>query len=321
MTRWIKVVLTSIFTILFFLIFACQVFASNSVPEAFSGFQRPMVNDHSGYIFLQYAKYPTGWVWPPGWDYNGSGSGNADKGTVVVSVAIGKVISAPSKEPKVWGSLVIQHLYKGEFVYSQFGHMQKVFVSVGDIVDKGQKIGEMGSVKADSAHLHWEIRSANHPDPDNAKYWNTKAFQDKDKVQRWYYNPQYWVDNHGPYRNEKPGDEIEKVSKEFTEAWYNYDTQTSKDYLEKIKPYMTKYFYEMTYYINTKRLKDFKGQVPTRSKILSIKILSFSDNKTQTEIVRESYELTTHRQYKKKIILDLIKEDNKWLVSYLRPVL
>jgi len=122
-------------------------------------------------------------------------------------------------------------------------------------------------------------------------------------------------------KKEDDKDCINRISKEFTEAWYNYDTQTSKDYLEKIKPYMTKYFYEMTYYINTKRLKDFKGQVPTRSKILSIKILSFSDNKTQTEIVRESYELTTHRQYKKKIILDLIKEDNKWLVSYLRPVL
>lgn len=115
--------------------------------------------------------------------------------------------------------------------------------------------------------------------------------------------------------------EIERVSNNFTEAWYTYETQTSKDYLEKIKPFMTEDFYEGTYYISTKRPQDFKGQVPLKTTIESVEITSYSNNKAGVIVTRNSVEPTTGKKYNKRAKLDLTKEGNKWLVSYLSPIL
>jgi len=130
--------------------------ANENCPEANSGFQRPIANSHSGWQFLDW----NGSEWHPGWDYNGSGSGDADEGLEIVAVADGVVVSAPSKNPTSWGSLVIKHIYKKEIVYSQYGHMKTVSVSKGDIITKGQPVGTLGKVGTNSAHLHWEIRKS-----------------------------------------------------------------------------------------------------------------------------------------------------------------
>jgi len=115
--------------------------------------------------------------------------------------------------------------------------------------------------------------------------------------------------------------DIERISKQFTEVWFTYKSQTDKDYLEKIKPFMTKNFYEGTYYVNTKRPQDFKGQVPLNSLASTAEIIDYSGNKSLVNITVESNEPTTSKSYSQKAIITLIKENNNWLVDYLKPVL
>lgn len=110
---------------------------------------------------------------------------------------------------------------------------------------------------------------------------------------------------------------IEKVAKDFTESWFTYETQISKDYLEKIKPFMTKYFYESTYSINTRRKKDFEGQIPLKTTVLSIKVSAYSSGKAKAEVLRESFEPTTGKKYQKSNEVEIIKENNNWLVNYI----
>ena len=170
-------------------------FEPTDVPEAKSGFQRPMINDHSGYTFNEWA--PLHDCYHPGWDYNGPGGGDDDRGTDILAVADGLVVDVNTT---AWGNIIIEHLYKGITVYSQYGHLDSVLVSEGQIVSKGQHIGELGDRGTDDAHLHWEIRESDHPDPRNAAYWNKSAFQSQATIENWYEDPQWWVDTHGPYQ-------------------------------------------------------------------------------------------------------------------------
>lgn len=119
----------------------------------------------------------------------------------------------------------------------------------------------------------------------------------------------------------KDKQEVEKISKDFIEAWYTYDTQTSKAYLEKIKPFMTKDFYDGTYHTNVQRPQDFQGEVPLKSTFKSIEITSYSSNETEATIAVDSNEPTTGKSYQQKAMLILIKENNKWLVNSLEPIL
>jgi murein DD-endopeptidase MepM/ murein hydrolase activator NlpD len=51
---------------------------------------------------------------------------------------------------------------KGGTFYTRYGHLSKFSVKKGDVVNAGQKIGEMGSTGVSSgSHLHFEIRTIN----------------------------------------------------------------------------------------------------------------------------------------------------------------
>jgi len=50
---------------------------------------------------------------------------------------------------------IIDH---GWGVYSGFWHQSKFYVQVGDIVEQGQVIGEVGGTgRVTGPHLHWEL--------------------------------------------------------------------------------------------------------------------------------------------------------------------
>ena len=115
--------------------------------------------------------------------------------------------------------------------------------------------------------------------------------------------------------------EIEKISKEFAEAWYTYETQTNVDYLEKIRPFMTQDFYDETSYVNTYRKKDFEGEVPLTTMVTSTLITSYSGDEALVTIGMESNEPTTGNNYQQKSTLTLIKGVDKWLVSYIEPII
>lgn len=94
--------------------------------------------------------------------YNGKFSGNyhkgvdikADEGIPVKAITSGKVIF--SEDFRLHGtSIAVDH---GQGLVSLYIHLSKVEVEAGDIVEAGQKIGEVGETGfATGPHLHWGL--------------------------------------------------------------------------------------------------------------------------------------------------------------------
>ena len=79
----------------------------------------------------------------------------ADVGTPVRATAPGRVVRAAYAG--AYGQLVeIDH---GNDYTSRYAHMRKVLVRVGDHVQRGEPVGELGNTgRSTGAHLHYEIR-------------------------------------------------------------------------------------------------------------------------------------------------------------------
>lgn len=92
---------------------------------------------------------------PSGHKYFHSGEDlKARTGTKIRSVAAGKVVF--SRESIVPGKTVV--LDHGNGIYSQYMHLSKFNVEVGDSVEPGQVIGLAGATgRVEGPHLHWEI--------------------------------------------------------------------------------------------------------------------------------------------------------------------
>lgn len=181
--------------------------SSTLVSEATSGFANPLSDNfrnNGGYSFQTEAKYTKGTVYHPGEDWNvpdsPGGSCNGDKGLNVVATADGVVVYANSTS---WGGVVIQHNYNGESWYSQYGHVQNITVSKDNVVTKGQKIAEIGDVETTCAHLHFEIRTSNHPNPCNGPYWSygENGLYNLSNVESWYEDPDKFIPAHTAYSN------------------------------------------------------------------------------------------------------------------------
>ncbi len=103
-----------------------------------------------------------------GEDWNGNGGGDSDLGDPIYSTARGIVIL--SENVRVgWGNCVIvRHAYREEtgkiaMVDSLYGHLLARKVEVGQVVERGQVVGTMGSNNGMyPAHLHFEMRKNLH---------------------------------------------------------------------------------------------------------------------------------------------------------------
>jgi len=119
---------------------------------------------------------PLNWnIFHPAIDLNSSECPRCDKGEAVYAVSSGVVTYAS----RSWGgqyNVKIKHVaqpgkafYLADgaritVVYSLYAHMEKIGVSVGDIVYRGNPIGNIGDYPAGSnsnSHLHFEIRKTN----------------------------------------------------------------------------------------------------------------------------------------------------------------
>jgi murein DD-endopeptidase MepM/ murein hydrolase activator NlpD len=81
----------------------------------------------------------------------------ADTGTPIRACAAGKVVFTGWKS--VYGRTVIIEHYNGE--QTLYGHTSKIYVTTGEKVIKGQKIGAVGATgNATGPHLHLEIKKA-----------------------------------------------------------------------------------------------------------------------------------------------------------------
>jgi len=166
------------------------------VPEARSGFRMPTATGRRlGDGYFERVKRVTckgsGRIVHAGVDFAGPGQ-------VAYAVADGLVVYSSDEdkdgEADNWGGLVVEHLYRGETYYSQYGHLDKLYARVGWKVKKGQALGTI-----DEPHLHLEIRTVDHPAPRRGAFWDCEDFQDPKNVASWYVNPAKFIRTHGPY--------------------------------------------------------------------------------------------------------------------------
>lgn len=82
-------------------------------------------------------------------------------GEPVTVVEDGEVVEADFDV--TYGNYIkVKHEVNGDITYSKYGHLSKMGVEVGDIVNKGDKIGEVGATgMATGPHLHFEMQNAN----------------------------------------------------------------------------------------------------------------------------------------------------------------
>jgi murein DD-endopeptidase MepM/ murein hydrolase activator NlpD len=74
-----------------------------------------------------------------------------------VGAAAGGVVVVSERQPDYGNMVEIDH---GNGLTSRYAHLSKRLVSVGDVVLRGQSIGEVGSTgRSTGAHLHFEVRN------------------------------------------------------------------------------------------------------------------------------------------------------------------
>ncbi len=100
-----------------------------------------------------------------GEDWNGRAGGDTDMGAPVYAMGDGLVTWAYDVRVG-WGNVIlVRHAYRepgsGQVRYcdSLYGHLRDIFVRVGQMVRRGQKIGTIGNNHGMyPAHLHFEVR-------------------------------------------------------------------------------------------------------------------------------------------------------------------
>jgi len=85
------------------------------------------------------------------------GKGGRTEAVPIVAAASGTVIRA--NYDRSYGNVVmITHVINGQVMTTVYGHMERLFVSNGQRVEKGQTVGYMGSTgNSTGPHLHFEV--------------------------------------------------------------------------------------------------------------------------------------------------------------------
>jgi len=81
----------------------------------------------------------------------------APKGSIVAATATG-IVAAAINDPLMGNEVVIDHLngYK-----TQYGHLEAITVKKGDWIERGERIGTVGSTgHAEGAHVHYTLESS-----------------------------------------------------------------------------------------------------------------------------------------------------------------
>jgi hypothetical protein len=124
------------------------------------GFGLPVGLDNGKKYYKARGMRPNGHL---GEDWNGVGGGNTDLGDPVYATANGLVVYARDFRSG-WGNVVIvRHAYseRGDIRYvdSLYGHLDRLMVKEGQRVDRGDKVGTIGTAHGQyPAHLHFEMR-------------------------------------------------------------------------------------------------------------------------------------------------------------------
>lgn len=132
---------------------------SNNAPSA-NGFIVPTPTG----VIMNDGMSEYGYRWHPIWGDYRFHSGidiSAGYGVTAMAAATGKVIHTGN----LWGfgqAVMIVHNVKGTQYTSLYAHLQSINVSLGDIVERGQKVGEVGSTgDSTGPHLHFQMMAGN----------------------------------------------------------------------------------------------------------------------------------------------------------------
>ncbi|MHB9111996.1 MAG: M23 family metallopeptidase [Thermoleophilia bacterium] len=135
-------------------IFATPILAA-SIPIS-SGFDFPVGGalHHEGFEMNNcFGCNWNDWIGHTGEDFDSYRCGNP-----VYSVSEGVVVYR-GLGPGAWGNVIIvQHLVRGRFIYSQYAHLESMIVVPGQIVGRRQQIGTVGTTGTVACHLHFEIK-------------------------------------------------------------------------------------------------------------------------------------------------------------------
>lgn len=130
----------------------------------------PMANDHYGF---HHKESDFQGRMHPGYDYNGPGGGNSDKGTPLAAIAPGKISFTSKGSNKGWGNTIVQMIDMEQFfigydlerpdwcpetIWVKYAHCNTIDVMDGAEVKAGDQIATLGGSGGWSAHLHWDIK-------------------------------------------------------------------------------------------------------------------------------------------------------------------
>lgn len=161
-------------------------------------------------------------------------------GTPVYAIANGLTTKVGNDSNGFGNHVVIEHqnvpspdnASQSVDLYSSYSHMSKVFVSQGEVVKKGQVIGEVGATgSATTNHLHFQIDTELAPwhpywpftnadaKAAGVSFWEAvTAGVGKDNVYKYTYNPFKWVSSHlnttAPIAEEEDEEEVAVVVEE-----------------------------------------------------------------------------------------------------------
>lgn len=219
---------------------------SVATESAYQGFYDPIEDITRGDLFMTYPAAADGTSYHPGVDlnnwYDHVGSDTTDCSNSpadrFIATAAGCVQESSLAD---WGSLTITHKYlpynlsyTEDYITSQYGHADELYVSVGDAVGTNEEVGSVGGIGSDSdgdglgdavwdCHLHFELREPDHPDPYNAAYWSSSVFT-QDNVGLYYTDPESFIDSHPAFDWEMWVDESSTMWT-YTGTWTYLDTK------------------------------------------------------------------------------------------------
>lgn len=133
-----------------------QVAAARIRDDARTGFAQPFIWPLQGRISGRFGNQRV-YMLPDGSDSPGSAHSGMDiaapDGTLVMAPAAGVVTFADPGLYLTGGTVLLDH---GHGVSSNFLHLSRLDVAVGDVVAQGQVIGAVGATgRASGPHLHW----------------------------------------------------------------------------------------------------------------------------------------------------------------------